>query len=797
MAEINQEYQLGPEQSLPLDEPSLFDAISKRKRRSLEVKLDKETSDKLAMRVVYDFTDAQNANRDFRLNHLEFLNNWRATPEPVSEDHPLGDLAANVKVPLTTTYIEQWKARLSKVILPEGNVARFYSIVETLDQEVLKKLAQWFNWELYNIVNIEKVIAEIMHYALVDGICMSVPSYERTVKRVLTCREFDFNTAAPLSQQIEAGINQCFTTLGFKLSLIGLTETPGEYEVTLEGQETPAAVSVIIDEDAIIFELEFDDVVFDGVKVEIPNIEDIVVMNTDADVNKLPFFGIRTWFSVAEFTEMWDKNELIPNLDESMFKTICSQADSKTSDFIPQYNSREQDLIEGADSLAESSARGQGDEKEGTRTWIEVYRWEGEISYKKERIGVVAWVAVRAQTLIKIERREKITKDGSRTCIKHDFIPVPGRFYSIGMCELLRHVQTEMDGIHNFRLNSALVATVPFGFYAPTAGAPATIIGLKPGNLYPVKDPNAIVFPRLGWNAVWGFEEEGLVRKYGSELAGMGDSGTGTYTSKRTSASEFLGTTAALDIRTEHIAKGVLRQIEVLFYRIFSLYQQHSKGDRVFLIAGLDGHDIMEKLSTDMLQGRLKLQLMGTVEQLSQQLKKETAMQMLSVLLNQFAISLGIVGPDTIYAAMAKVMEASQYKGVPIHKPQTPPDSPPPHEELVMMNAGIPVEPHVGEDFGMHLQAHMMIMQRPDFEKIVSPIGMELLSKHIQMTMSMQQQVEIQRQQQALEAAQMQSQFAKMGVRPGQAGATDSSAVNAGSQAEGVAAPANAPQNAT
>jgi hypothetical protein len=794
MSAVEQNPQISQEPQLPPDTSELVAALSNRKRRDMGVVLSEKDTKLLEIRVINDFVDSVNNNKEFRLNHIEFLNNWRATPEAPPEDHPLGDLAANVKTPITTTYIEQWKSRLSKVIMTEGDIAKFYSTIENLEVDLLNRIGKWFNWELRNIVNIEKILADIMHYILVDGFCISAPYYEHQIKRILTCREFELDLERPISAQIEIGINQCFNSLGYTVLSINQTPTTGVYQVDIKDIDTLADVTVVIDKDDLVFELEYDEVVFDGVKIIIPNCEDIIVFNVNEEIEKLPFFGIRSFFSVPELQEMYDQDKLVKSIKQEDIDKIISQADSKTADFIPQDISREQDIIEGADSLGASTSTGAGSDLE--RRWVEVYRWEGDITYKRQRVPVVAWVAARSQVLIKLQRVSEITKDSTRTCIKHEFITVPGRFYPIGMSELLRHVQVEMDGVHNFRLNSALVATVPFGFYAPAAGAPASIIGLKPGQLYPVKDPNSIVFPKLGWNAVWGFEEEGLIRKYASELAGMGDSGTGTYTSKRTSASEFLGTSQALDIRTEYIARGVLRKIEELFFRIFSLYQQHAKGERAFLIAGLDGKDLLDKLSMDQLQGKLKLQLTGTVRQLSQQLEKETAMQMMSVLMNQFAVQLGIVGPDTIYAAIAKVMEASNYKGVPIHKPQVEPDSPMPQDEIAMMNAGIYPEPHMGEDFQGHLQAHMTLASRPDIENLLNPAALQLLSQHIQQTMQMYQQVMIFRQQQAMQAAQAQQQMATMGVRPGQAGGTDSSGANAGSQQEGVQAPA-APQSPT
>jgi len=783
MLTVDPKFIAADEPSLPDDSADLLAAIMKRKRRRMDINLSKNEQASLEQRIISDFFDASSANTNFNRNHVEYLNNWRNTPEPISDNHPLGDMAANVKVPLTTTFVEQWKARLSKIILGEGNIARFYSEVETLDDGVAKQISDWFNWELRNTIGISKVLNSIMHYVLVDGMCLSVPGYHIEKKRIVSTREFQLDAERPLSVQIEAGINQCFSSLGHTVRFITLANALGVYEVDVENIESLAEVTAIIEDGMLIFELEYDEIMFDGVKVEIPNIEDVVVINSHEDVNKLPFFGVRTWLSAAEFIERYHNGEFAA-IDETELETIVSLAGPKSASIVPHFNTDEQDLLEGGDSTSETAAAMSSDNE---RQWVELYRWEGTIQYRKHRVGVCAWVNAASQKLVKICRLEDLNKDGARTCIKHDFIPVPGRFYSIGLAELLRHSQTEIDGIHNFRLNSALVATVPFGFYEPTAGAPTNILKLQPGSLYPVKRADGINFPRIGWSPVWGFQEEDRVKQYATELAGMGDSGIGTYTSKRTSATEFLGTSQALDLRTEHIAKIVLEGVEELFYRIFSLYQQHCKSPRVYLIAGKDGSQIIEKLQPDLLQGRLKLQLTGSIRQLSKQLEHDKAMQMLSTLLNEFTMQLGIVRPDTIYAAIAKVMEAAEYTGVPIYKPQAEPDSPRPDDEVAMMHAGVYPSPHIGEDFALHLQSHIQLTARPDLANILPPEGQMLLQQHIQETTAMYQQVMQLRQQQALQAQGMQQQFASMGIRPGESGSTSpGQSANAGTQAEGV-----------
>lgn len=762
------------------DSDELANALISRKRRTLQVNFTEEDRSSLAIRIIQDFFDASSTNQAFRKNHVEFMDNWRGVPVPKVEGQILGDQGANVRVPLTSTFVEQWKARLMKIIFGDGDAVKFYSLVEPIEEEILKDIGDWFRWELLNVVNIETHLNDIFHYLLVDGLSLPVPFYDRVVERNLVSYEFELITEAQISTQIEAAINQVFAQRGQRIiSLTPDDKKPGIYEVVIDELDTTAEVVALIDEENLVLEIECDEVCFDGVKIELPNVEDVIVVNTARKVDDLPFFGIRSWLAATEIDVLRERG--VFKLTQAEFENTIAFASAKLSDFIPQQTTFELDVIEGADSIGTAYVRGNDYE----RRWIEIYRWEGWVWHKGERKAMAIWLAPKSYTILRAVYLTELQKDGKRSPIKHEFIPVPGRFYPVGLCEWLRNVQTEIDGIHNFRLNSALLATVPFGFYAPTAGFPQTIMELRAGQLYPVKNPKDVYFPPLSWSPVWGFQEEGLVRKYGSELAGMGDPGVGTYTSKRTSATEFAGTAEAIDIRTEYVARTILRGVEELFYRIFSLYQQHSKGDRVFRLGGPESKDIIKKLSMDKIQGKLQLQLTGNVRQLSKEIERQTAMNMLSIILNQFMLQMGIVKPDTIFQATKKLFELSEYKGVSIHMPDIPPDSPSPLDEWKMMQGGLEVHPHMGENFGAHLQAHTMTAARPDLTQMASPEAISLLQKHIMETQQMAEQVMMQRQAMAAMAMQQQAAMATAGVRPGEAG-TKSTEPKPGSEEEGV-----------
>ena len=198
----NGSYPIEPTQSGPLirDSDELINAISSRRRRAVDLRLNQEEEDRLIGMIMNDVQTAVSYQSEFRLNHLEFMRNWRGIPEDKKE-HPLGKLAANVKVPFTSTTVEQWKARFSKLILGETRIARFTSLNAALQQD-LDDVTDWFDYELRQVVDIESNAEAILHYTLIDGVSTPIPYYEIVTETVFSCREFE-RSADSIGVQIE------------------------------------------------------------------------------------------------------------------------------------------------------------------------------------------------------------------------------------------------------------------------------------------------------------------------------------------------------------------------------------------------------------------------------------------------------------------------------------------------------------------------------------------------------------------------------------------------------------------
>ena len=763
---------------------------------TLELMLNREERQALVDRIIRDFDDAEASIGKYKEKRLQYLDTWQATP--VQKDAPF-EGASNIRLPLTSSFVEQMKARYYKALLGNDKIVEFSSLDQTYTQEELNELNDWFSYELNEVVNIRQVVHDLLHPMFLYGDAIAVPEYQRKVRNLTSMREFEILDNVPMAAQVKDAL-RLITQENITQQDIPTVDSKaiGVYDLTYtnDGIKTHGKISFRICNERLCAEITRPEVVFDGVYVHRLGLDDIVVINSMPTLDELPFFGVRLFQTVHDFMVAATNGEYL-ELTEEELSSIRAQARYKRGDYISQPSQEAQDQREGTDS-ADSAAF------DMARKFLELYRWEGRWSPdsmsnpadaqqggEQDEIGIVAWTEPRSRTLVRIERIENLCKDGGCTGVKFGYIEQPDRFFSIGMVEWLQHLQVELEAIHNQRLDAGTVANMPFGFYTPLAGLDMTTFKMAPGKLFAVKDPNGIVFPKLPWSSNWSFEQEQNVKGWAQDQAGLGNPSMGSFESKRTSASEFVGTTTSVDIRTEYLVEGFFRSFRSLLYKILGHYQQFSKDGRIYQVTGLDGERVVKTLSRDRLNGKLKLHLTANVAQLSAEVERSTAMNMLSIVMTPLLSQTGIVKPDTIYAAVDKVVRANNYTGVPFHKPDTLPDSDPPEVEHKRMLLGEIVQPNPGENFGEHLAAHIRLLSHPSFAAYF-PLeeARQALQQHVQQTQQMQQAVQMQQQQQAMLAEQAKGTMAEMGVRPGLAGGgSPGDGAGPGTEAEGVGKP--------
>ncbi len=782
------------------NEESLFKAlVSRSKKRPAEIVLNDAEREVLVNHVIRDFQDADAGNSQYKQNMTEMLANWRGS---VNEKSFPFDGCANVVVPLTSVLVETMKSRIKKAIFGGEYVAKISLIDKEVDTSDLDEMNKWFKWEVEKVVELDKWFSDALHNILVYGLDISIPCYHHETRYLHSYKEWELNQEQPLSQLLTAGLQEILnepSTWGDE-SLLSVTgqPRPGEYSLNDDGR---IVFSLDVDKNELRADTWRRETIFDGVRSNQVQLEDLVVANTHPDIEKLPFFGVRLWYTVAEYRQGIEDKFFIDYGPEENEEIIASLNYTKVGEEVDQPMTRLLDSETGTDSRDQSSSN-------STHRYMEVYRWEGWWVWDKSggdysvdkllqpATQVAVWVGYRSKKILKIERLEDLNKDGKRSGVKSGFIEEPNRFYPMGLAEWVRHSQAELDAVHNQRLDAGLLYNIPFGFYKPTSGLgkDAQPLKMEPGKFYPVADPQGVNMPRSNWQPTVSFAEENLIVRYANLQVGLTDPALGQAPSKRQSASEYVGNANAIDTRSEDVVKGIVRALAYLILRILGLYEQFGPKTRIFRVGGEGGVKLTKRFERDRLHGKIDLEMMASLQQLNQELQKKVALDMLQLLLNQLLIQSGITGPDTIYEAVKTLARLSNYNDVTIHKPDIPPMSDPPDVEEHQMFAGQkPVGPTLSENINEHMHHHSMTAADSELMNKWSPQARQLLQEHIQATLKAEQAKQLQNQQRALMATQMAQEMEAKGIRPGKSGQQGPSEnTGPGTQAEGVRGAGNA-----
>jgi len=755
-------------------EDSLIDALVRRGRRSSIFRISKDDEEALVNKIIRDFEDAEAGMSEFKTLRTEWTESWRG--DVIEKDFPF-EGSANIRVPTTSSFVEQMKARLYQALVGGDRLSVFSSLDPSVTREHIQQANDWFEYELKEVIDIQEFIQRMVHDITVSGISLCVPRYAIEERRIETDQKFPIEDGISLMDQMMNAIQMIFNeAIEIGPKAVG----PGIFDVThrdRSGDEFEAHIEFSLDEDILIAVVEDQEVIFDGVRLDSVDLEDLVIVNSAVKLEDLPFFGSRMFVSVNSF-EKGVKSGLFRKLSKEDVESIVSASREKQGDYISQKTTESSDVEEGTQSKDISGV-------DFDRRWIELYRWEGIFAPRRyleavndsstekrnasEGVEIAAWVNPITRKLVRVARLDEINPGAERTPIKFDFIVQPDRFFSWSLVGWLRHIQTSMDMVVNQRLDAGLMSNVPFFFYEPTAGMSHTTLQLEPGKGYPCKSVAGVLFPKINWTGTWSFAEEKNLYSHALAQAGLGPSDVGSFISKRTSASEFLETSGAADLRTKFIVTQLARSLQKLFYRILGLYKRNMKRGRVYQVTGLSGETLVNSISREVILKPFRIRLTANINQISSQLERETAINMMSLLLNQILIQMGIVKPDTIYAAIEKIVKASGYTGVPLHTPDVPQESDPPEVEHKQMISGEKVKgPTMNENFNVHIQAHLGILMDPNLPAYMpDPTARQALAQHLQASIKMQQTVQFMRTQMAAQGAQMQSSMNAMGIRPG------------------------------
>ena len=383
-------------------------------------------------------------------------------------------------------------------------------------------------------------------------------------------------------------------------------------------------------------------------------------------------------------------------------------------------------------------------------------------------------------------------------------IPVPGRWYALGLVELGESLQDLVKATFDMAFDAATLAKRPFFFFASGAKFPLDTLSLGPGDGVPVQgDPKAAVyFPTMpGGDQQWAFQVIGVAVQAFERLLMLGDLQLGRVPQGKASALRTYGTTAAL------LQQGDVRADQMLL-RLFNGIRQVAKHfhamNRHLLPEGTE----IRRLGWDgpEAQGYLRIETLDEIDAdvafdfrpdflLSNMDALATAIEgAIGMLATPLAFQLGITTPIKFYTALKDYFRARKLDYKHYLQPPTDTGGPPIFATEVIaaiLADTLPSGTVPAEGTEAHAQALFQFMNSNEFGHL-TPVQGQLFKAYLA---DLGQR--FQREHLAKQAQAFQQQTGQMpgGKGQGQGGAGSVMAppeMGTGAEAQGQMMPANA-----
>lgn len=398
--------------------------------------------------------------------------------------------------------------------------------------------------------------------------------------------------------------------------------------------------------------------VFDGPLIEAKPVEDILIVGGQGDPQLAD--------EVLEYVYL-TKSELYSLADQGIF-------DSKKVDKIIEAGEQRKDgQVQNAIKVSASENAGHaGLDKDYDLERYGIIERYARIDVDGSGIAadVVLWVASETGVIVRATYLYRVQSDGLRPYFKIDFHKRHGETYGSGIIELLYSLTTEIDAIHNMRIDFGLLSAMPFGFYRPTGSTIDERIPLEPGKLIPLDNPQTdINFPQLGNRTAFTVQEEQALQTQIERLTSISDMSLGIIGGQgaartATGARALLGEgNANLDVYLRRLNRGWRRCVEYIWCSLI----QHIEPGFEFRVFGDNGDNLIKTLQEDdyrAIQGKWDFEFDGNSANSNKAIQQEQAAGILQIASNPLYMQLGIVSPLNLWEALKYHMQVQGVRDI-------------------------------------------------------------------------------------------------------------------------------------
>lgn len=537
------------------------------------ISLTSEQERAIVKRILEDFHRDLTDRQQWMQNRERFYKKYRGVTDP--KDFPWPG-CSNLHLPVTMTAVETIHPRLVNALF----AVRPYAAVrprEVRDVERARRVEQFLDYALEQEMDIFLKVDDWIHNMLIDGISVMKVTWRHERRKVIDVEhETDFD--------VVLGVDQV------------------EYLPSLEEVE-----------------VEREEVVYDAPCGEVVDLEDLILPTGASDLQEADHVIHRLWLTM---------DHLRRRAAEGIYRNVeVLEAKPEGSDGRADPNGRLKKLKEELEGTGSSSAGlGKPDRREVLEAYCR-YDVDGD-GYEEECIFTVDR---NAEVLLRAELLDTVFAHGQRPFIAMKFMPVPGRFYAIGVPELIEHLQDELNAIHNQRVDFGTLANTPFGWYRAASGFKPETHTIEPGKLFPVDSVGDVQLATLPNATAWGEREEMALLGYLERLLGVSDFNVGRQIDRMNAPKTATATLALIqegNVRLDLIVKRVQHAFKAFLSQTLQLYQQYVPPGKVIRVLGPHGHDTFMPITREDIRGRFDFALLGTSASANKLLERDTSVDL-------------------------------------------------------------------------------------------------------------------------------------------------------------------------
>ena len=396
--------------------------------------------------------------------------------------------------------------------------------------------------------------------------------------------------------------------------------------------------------------------IFDGPQFDLVQNEDIRIVGGEGNPDEADMVLHRQYLTASE---LWTKvDQGIYNHDVVEFVINAGRTDP---------------LFDDSSGIKQQRKMATGDTTYTDETHLDRYEIiEAIAKYDVRGSGiasdVVVWVHRLSGKILSATYLRRIQPSGERPYAVIHFHKRPGESFGLGLLEILNPMTTELDTMHNIRIDNALFQSQPFYVYRKSANFDAASIVIEPGVGIGVDDPNAdIVFPALPDRTGFTAQEEQMCQQYIERLTGISDLSLGVMSSTQGAARSATGVRAILgennnnlSVHLRRMNKGWSKALRCTWHNL----KNRVEPGFAFRITGDDGEDLFRKVNDLDLAMEADFELSANTSNSNKAVQIEMFQTVMQMTQNPINLQTGITTVMEVYRAQKSYLNALGMKDV-------------------------------------------------------------------------------------------------------------------------------------